>query len=103
MNEAVRTKPQPDPLDQAMETLQKDLKVAMDLPPAGDELDRYMRHAERMLEIARQKQLALEAVYGRRRRELVNKLSDELHRLEAEHDAATDNLRSIIARLEAMR
>jgi hypothetical protein len=111
--------------DTAFDALRQDLETALDKEPAivmrheninphpkprleADELrigevEGYLRNGERMLQLARKRLIDVDAVYRKRRGELVNKLSDELSKLDHEHEADVLGIRRIIARLEAMR
>ena len=67
------------------------------------EVEGYLRNGERMLQLARKRLIDVDALYRKRRGELVNKLSDDLAKLDHEHEADVLSIRDIITRLEAMR
>ena len=67
------------------------------------ELKRFFSDGDRMLQVARRRVIELEMSYGQKRRMLVNRAKDEMHKLEVEHEAQLEAVNQMIARLEALR
>jgi hypothetical protein len=105
-NTTETAKPAPDTLRQDIEAeitrgLAK-MHSAAATSPIGD-VERFLHQGEAMLEVARRRLIELEMRFGQKRRVLVNRLSDDLVRLENEHQAAVQPVQGMIARLEALR
>jgi hypothetical protein len=66
-------------------------------------MQRFIASAENLLRSTRKRLLDADAVYRERRATMVNAMTDELHRLDRDHDARIAELRAIIAKIEALR
>jgi hypothetical protein len=67
------------------------------------ELERFMASAETLLRSTRKRLLDADAAYREKRANIVNAMTDELHRLDRDHDGRIAELRAIIGKIEAMR
>ena len=95
-------------LKPAISALQHELEKELDRGPKATlasfhEVEGFIRNGERMLELARRCVIELEMAYGQKRRQLANRVKDEMHKLEAEHEAKLERVNAMIARLEALR
>lgn len=68
-----------------------------------DEPRAYLDKAPRMLALVRQRILELDTAWHRQRTELINRLNDDLARLDAQHDRDVQSLASLAHRIEATR
>src|SRR5262245_41558626 len=92
--------------DQAkiLKDIEREISAQMDgdgfagtVPPRltfQSDMQRFMASAENLLRSTRKRLLEADAVYREKRVTLVNQMTDDLHRLDQEHDARIAELRA---------